>query len=229
MIQFESVTKRYKMGDTVFEALSDVSFAIEEGEAVAIVGPSGSGKSTTMHIIGLLDKPTEGRYLLHDKDVSSLSSDRLAELRNKEIGFVFQSFFLLPKYDALHNVSMPLSYRGVARKEREQRAMACLARVGMDQFHHHKPTELSGGQQQRVAIARALVGEPSLILADEPTGALDTKTSQEVMQILFDLNKNENRTVVMITHDNDIAGQFPRNIQIRDGKVMDAPHIMEEP
>ncbi|MDF1655640.1 MAG: ABC transporter ATP-binding protein [Coxiellaceae bacterium] len=229
MIQFENVIKRYQMGDTVFEALRGVSFNIDQGEAVAIVGPSGSGKSTTMHIIGLLDKPTEGRYILHGKDVSSLSSDRLAELRNKEIGFVFQSFFLLPKYDALHNVALPLSYRGIAKKEREERAMTCLARVGMDKFHHHKPTELSGGQQQRVAIARALVGEPSLILADEPTGALDTKTSQEVMQLLFDLNKNENRTVVMITHDTDIAHQFPRNIQIRDGKIMDKPLIMEEP
>ncbi len=229
MIQFDHVIKRYTMGDTVFDALRGVSFTIEQGEAVAIVGPSGSGKSTTMHIIGLLDKPSEGHYLLHGKDVSSLSSDRLAELRNKEIGFVFQSFFLLPKYDALHNVALPLAYRGVAKKEREQRAMACLARVGMDKFSHHKPNELSGGQQQRVAIARALVGEPSLILADEPTGALDTKTSQEVMQLLFDLHKNEKRTVVMITHDTEIAAEFPRNIQIRDGKIIDSAHIMEEP
>ncbi len=219
MIRFDHVTKTYCMGDSVFEALHGVSFTIEKGEMVAIVGPSGSGKSTTMHIVGLLDKPTSGNYYLHDKNIQDYTRDQLADLRNQEIGFIFQSFMLLPRYDALHNVGMPLAYRGVGRAERDKRALKALAKVGMEQFHHHKPAELSGGQQQRVAIARALVGEPSLILADEPTGALDSKTSEEVMSILFNLNKEEHRTIVIITHDNEIAAQLPRNILIRDGHI----------
>lgn len=219
MIRFDQVSKSYIMGDSAFEALHEISFTIKRGEMVAIVGPSGSGKSTTMHIIGLLDKPTTGHYYLHDKDIKDYTRDQLADLRNQEIGFIFQGFMLLPRYDALHNVGLPLQYRGIHKKQRDKMAMASLEKVGMASFHHHKPTELSGGQQQRVAIARALVGEPSLILADEPTGALDTKTSEEVMAILFRLNKEENRTVVMITHDTDIAAQLPRNILIRDGSV----------
>ncbi len=221
MIRFDEVKKTYTMGDSSFEALHDISFTIDRGEMVAIVGPSGSGKSTTMHIVGLLDKPTAGHYYLHNKDIKDYSRDQLADLRNQEIGFIFQGFMLLPRYDALHNVGLPLQYRGVAKKQRDKIALASLEKVGMEKFHHHKPTELSGGQQQRVAIARALVGEPSLILADEPTGALDTKTSEEVMSILFRLNKEENRTVVMITHDTDIAAQLPRNILIRDGSITD--------
>lgn len=219
MIQFDQVTKVYRMGDTSFEALHGISFTINRGEMVAIVGPSGSGKSTTMHIVGLLDKPTQGHYYLHDKDIKTYSKDELADLRNREIGFIFQGFMLLPRYDALHNVGMPLAYRGIDKKQRDERALEALAKVGMESFHHHKPTELSGGQQQRVAIARALVGEPSLILADEPTGALDTKTSEEVMDILFRLNQDEKRTIVMITHDTEIAAQLPRNIYIRDGHI----------
>lgn len=219
MIRFDKVTKVYQMGDTSFEALHGVSFSIDRGEMVAIVGPSGSGKSTTMHIVGLLDKPTQGHYYLHDKDIQAYSKDELADLRNRELGFIFQGFMLLPRYDALHNVGLPLAYRGMPKKQRDERALESLAKVGMEEFHHHKPTELSGGQQQRVAIARALVGEPSLILADEPTGALDTKTSEEVMEILFRLNQDEQRTIVMITHDTEIAAQLPRNIHIRDGNI----------
>lgn len=221
MIRFDRVTKTYRMGDSVFDALHGISFNIECGEMVAIVGPSGSGKSTTMHIVGLLDKPTAGHYFLHDKDIKDYSSDQLADLRNREIGFIFQSFMLLPRYDALHNVGLPLAYRGIGKRERDRLALSALEKVAMEKFHHHKPAELSGGQQQRVAIARALVGEPSLILADEPTGALDSKTSEEVMAILFDLNKHDNRTIVMITHDTDIAAQLPRNILIRDGDITD--------
>lgn len=223
MIELKDVRKCYRMGDNVYEALKGVSLKVEQGQMLAIVGPSGSGKTTTMNIIGLLDRPTSGEYLINNKNVANMSSDELAHLRNCEIGFVFQSFFLLPRLDALQNVMLPLGYRkGISHAQKVQRALESLKKVGMDKFSHHKPNELSGGQQQRVAIARALIGEPGLILADEPTGALDSKTSDEVMALLFRLNQEEGRTIVMITHDADIAEQFPRSVNIRDGLIVKA-------
>jgi putative ABC transport system ATP-binding protein len=225
MIEFRNITKTYYMGENTFQALKGISFKVEEKDMLAIVGPSGSGKTTTMNIIGLLARPTTGQYLIHDKDVSGLSSNALADLRNHEIGFVFQSFNLLPRLDAIHNVMLPLGYRpGVPYAQRKKRAQQCLEKVGMGAFGHHKPTELSGGQQQRVAIARALIGDPSLILADEPTGALDSKTSRDVMALLKNLNEEDGCTIVMITHDEGIAKQFPRNIHVYDGEIVDEPH-----
>jgi putative ABC transport system ATP-binding protein len=221
MIKLERVTKDYHMGENVYHALRGIDIEVKAGEMVAIVGPSGSGKTTTMNIIGLLDKPSSGCYVLNGRDVSSLSSDEQAYWRNREIGFVFQSFFLLPRLTALQNVMLPLNYRQVPAGEKKERAMASLAKVGMDRHSHHRPTELSGGQQQRVAIARALIGEPSIILADEPTGALDSKTSREVMDLLMGLNQQEQRTVVMITHDPDLARECPRDICIYDGMIVD--------
>jgi putative ABC transport system ATP-binding protein len=223
MIEFKDVTKTYKMGENTFEALKGISFKVSSGEMFAIVGPSGSGKTTTMNIVGLLDKPTTGSYLINNQDISKLSSNELADLRNHEIGFVFQLFNLLPRLNALQNVIMPLSYRaGLSSAEKKEKAMSCLEKVGMDKFATHKPGELSGGQQQRVAIARALVGDPSLILADEPTGALDSKTSHDVMELLRSLNK-EGCTIVMITHDEDIAKTFPKSIHIYDGVIVTKP------
>lgn len=220
MIKFEGVTRVFHMGDNTFQALRGLDFSVDEGDMLAIVGPSGSGKTTTMNILGLLDHPTDGRYLLHGKDIVAHDSDELAALRNREIGFVFQSFFLLPRLTALQNVSLPLLYRDTPRREMKERSMAALEKVAMADHWHHKPSELSGGQQQRVAIARALVGEPSLILADEPTGALDSKTSDEVMTLLTDLNEKDNATVVMITHDVDIANRFRSQIHIHDGLIV---------
>lgn len=225
MIRLRGVTKDYQMGESIYHALRGITIHIQSGEMVAIVGPSGSGKTTTMNIIGLLDRPTQGTYELNGRDVSSLTPDEQAYWRNREIGFVFQSFFLLPRLDALHNVMLPLSYRNVGLQEKRERAMACLAKMGMETHSQHRPSELSGGQQQRVAIARALVGEPSIILADEPTGALDSKTSREVMSLLQGLNQEENRTVVMITHDVNLAKECMRDICIYDGKIVDElPH-----
>ena len=211
------------MGDNTFEALKDINIHVEESEVVAIIGPSGSGKSTTMNIIGLLDRQTSGQYFLNGSEVKKLKSNELATLRNKSIGFIFQSFFLLPKLTALQNVALPLVYRGVSKKERNTRALEMLKKVDMADHAHHKPFELSGGQQQRVAIARALVGEPAIILADEPTGALDSKTSQDVLNLLLDLNRNLSSTVVIITHDMDVANQCPRIIHIHDGNIVDKP------
>lgn len=226
MIKLENVRKTYRMGDTVFEALKGISITIEKGELVAIVGPSGSGKSTTMNILGLLDKPTSGKYYLDNIDTSEFSGDKLSGLRNRRLGFIFQQFFLLPKLTAIDNVVLPLSYRRDEKhssSEIKSMAMAMLEKVGMAKFAHHRPTELSGGQQQRVAIARALLGNPSIIMADEPTGALDTVTSQQIMELLMAQMKEHGTTVVIITHSLEIARQCQRGIFIRDGLIQEGP------
>lgn len=222
MIKFDHVTKIYHMGDTIFEALKGISFTIDKSESVAIVGPSGSGKSTTMHMLGLLDKPTTGKYYLDNMDTSEFSGDKLSDLRNRRFGFIFQQFFLLPKLSAIQNVMLPLHYRHsekMSAKLMRERSMAMLAKVGMEKFAEHRPTELSGGQQQRVAIARALIGSPSIILADEPTGALDTKTSQQIMKLLSVALAETGTTIVIITHSLDIAAQCHRSIHIQDGLI----------
>jgi len=219
MIELVDVTKTYKMGESELTVLHGISLQIHSGELVAIIGPSGSGKSTMMNIIGLLDRPTTGQYYLNDSEVSQLSSDQLAELRNRTIGFIFQSFFLLPRMTAIQNVCLPLTYRNIPMNEIRKRAMKNLEKVGVGQLAKHKPSEMSGGQQQRVAIARALIGGPSLILADEPTGALDSFTSQEVMNLLIQLNTEEKATIAIVTHDPSIAEQCTRVIEVRDGKI----------
>ena len=208
------------MGDNVIEALSGVSFDIHKSELLAIVGSSGSGKSTAMHILGLLDEVTSGKYLLEGDDVTHLTKDQQAELRNKYIGFVFQQFFLLPRLTAIKNIMLPLTYREDYSKSMEKQAKELLARVGMEKYSQHMPMEMSGGQQQRIAIARALITDPSLVLADEPTGALDSKTSQDVMNLLIDLNKNDGKTIVIVTHDPKVAEQCNRVIHLSDGKVI---------
>jgi len=200
-------------------ALVDVSLAVEPGEFVAVVGPSGSGKTTLMNILGCLDRPTSGRYVLDGTSVAELDDDRLAALRSRSIGFVFQSYNLLPRASALDNVATPLIYQGVGRREREARARAALERLGLGDRTHHEPTELSGGQQQRVAIARALVTEPALLLADEPTGNLDSASGAEVMALLHELNAS-GRTIVLITHDVEVAAAANRQIHVRDGRVL---------
>lgn len=222
MIRLENIRKTYQMGENVFEALKGISFTISQGELVAIVGPSGSGKSTTMNILGLLDKPTSGKYFLDDIDTSNFTGNKLAALRNRRLGFIFQHFFLLPKLTALENVILPLTYRRDERHSmREMKAMALdmLDKVDMARFAPHKPKELSGGQQQRVAIARALIGRPNIIMADEPTGALDTKTSAQIMELLMEQMQSLGTTVVIITHDLEIARQCQREIHIRDGLI----------
>lgn len=221
VIHAEGLTKTYQMGDVEVQALKGVSFEVKQGEFVAIMGPSGSGKSTLMNLIGCLDTPTEGTYMLDDVNVSELDDASLAAVRAQKLGFVFQQYNLLPRQTALHQVELPLMYRGVAARERHQRASAALEIVGMGQRMEHKPSELSGGQQQRVAIARALAGSPSLLLADEPTGALDTKTSVEIMGIMQRLNREQGLTVVLVTHENDIAAYAARVIHVRDGEIMD--------
>ncbi|CAM3419668.1 ABC transporter ATP-binding protein [Marinicrinis lubricantis] len=218
MLRIEHVSKRYRMGGEIVKALDEVSMTVMQGEMVAIIGPSGSGKSTLMNTIGCLDSPTSGSYWLDGDEVSRLSENKLAAIRNRKIGFIFQSFNLLSKLSALENVELPLIYRGVPAKQRKELAIAALRKVKLEERMGHKPTELSGGQQQRVAIARALAGEPPLLLADEPTGALDTKTSNEVMQLLQELNE-QGHTIVLITHDMDIAKQAKRVIRIQDGKL----------
>ncbi|HHT06555.1 MAG TPA: ABC transporter ATP-binding protein [Hydrogenispora sp.] len=219
LIQAVNLQKVYQMGPVRVEALKDASFQIEEGEFVAIIGPSGSGKSTLMHILGCLDQPTAGRYFLEGQDVSAVSDDKLAEIRNKKIGFVFQQFNLLPKATILQNVCVPLIYGGIRGRRRQLKlAEQALEMVGLGNRVHHRPNEISGGQKQRVAIARALINNPSLILADEPTGNLDTKTGKEIMNIFRQLNK-EGHTIIMVTHDQEIADQARRVIQIRDGLV----------
>ncbi|PHQ78692.1 MAG: macrolide ABC transporter ATP-binding protein [Coxiella sp. (in: Bacteria)] len=217
MIQFKNITKTYHMGKNQFQALRGVDFTIAQNELVAIVGPSGSGKSTTMHIMGLLDSPSNGEYLLDGKETSSFNSNEQAFYRNQKIGFIFQQFFLLAKLTALDNVALPLLYRNVPRHERQKKALAILDHVGMKEHAKHRPHELSGGQQQRVAIARALVGDPEIILADEPTGALDTKTSQVVIDLLKSFSKQA--TIVIITHDLEVAAQCPRQLHILDGVI----------
>ena len=216
MIELEKITKVYKAGRTEVPALSGISCRIHDGEMVAIMGPSGSGKSTLMNIIGCLDKPSSGQYLLDGIEVSKLSDNKLAEIRNKKIGFVFQSFNLLPRTSALANVEMPLIYGGVG--SRRQRALKALESVGLSHRAKHKPNELAGGEQQRVAIARALVNNPSLILADEPTGNLDTKTSRGIMLLFQELNRN-GITIALVTHEPDIAAYTQRTIRIRDGQI----------
>jgi len=218
MISVSQVTKHYHMGDVLVKALDGISFEIAEGEFVAIVGPSGSGKSTLMNILGCLDIVTDGIYKLNQKKIKEYDENDLAEIRNTSIGFVFQQFNLLPSFSALENVMIPLTYARVHRKEREVKAKALLTKVGLGDRMYHKPTELSGGQQQRVSIARALANDPDIILADEPTGALDSKTGKEVLGLLSDLN-NQGKTIIIITHDMAIAQYAKRIIRLKDGLI----------
>jgi len=216
MIELEQITKVYQMGTVEVHALRGVSLQIDQGEFVSIMGPSGSGKSTLMNVLGCLDAPTEGSYRLHDQDVGRLNDRQLARIRNKEIGFVFQQFNLLPRTPALRQVELPLLYAGVGRGERHKRARAALETVGLGDRASHKPDELSGGQQQRVAIARALVTRPSIIMADEPTGNLDSRSGQEILTIFDQLNA-QGITVIFVTHDREIAAHSRRVIRLRDG------------
>ena len=218
LIELKNIYKIYHMGDEEVRASDGVSLSIDRGEFVAIVGKSGSGKSTLMNIIGALDVPTEGEYILGGEDVSEMSDDQLAQIRNKMIGFIFQQYNLLPKLNLLENVELPLLYAGVSVQERKERALKSLAKVGLEEKWKNLPNQLSGGQQQRVSIARALAGDPSLILADEPTGALDSRTSREVLNFLRQLNE-EGNTIVMITHDNSIALEAKHVVRIQDGKI----------
>jgi len=218
VIDIESVTKLYKMGAEIIHALRGVSLQIRRNEYLAIMGPSGSGKSTMMNMLGCLDTPTAGRYEFAGKNVATMVDDELAEIRNREIGFVFQTFNLLPRSDALHNVELPLIYAGLAPHARRERAMQALANVGLADRMHHRPNELSGGQRQRVAIARALVNNPSIILADEPTGNLDSRTGEEIMA-LFEQLYEQGNTIIVVTHEEDIARHARRVVRLRDGLI----------
>lgn len=218
VIDITDIVKNYQVGSVIVRALRSVSLEIKRNEYVAIMGPSGSGKSTLMNILGCLDTPTKGQYVLNGTDVSKMEDDRLAEIRNKEIGFVFQTFNLLPRYTALENVTLPLIYAGIPRHEREDHAVKTLNMVGLGDRMTHKPNELSGGQRQRVAIARALVNNPSIILADEPTGNLDSKTSYDIMGLLDKIHEDGN-TVIVVTHEEDIARHAHRIIKLMDGEV----------
>lgn len=218
LINIENISKVYKVGTEEVHAIRDISVKIEKNEYVAIMGPSGSGKSTLMNMIGCLDSPTSGLYELNDQNVSQMSDNQLARVRNKEIGFVFQTFNLLPRSDALHNVELPLIYAGISRHERRERAKEALVKVGLGDRIHHKPNELSGGQRQRVAVARALVTNPSIILADEPTGNLDSKTGDEIM-ILFNEIHHQGNTIILVTHEEYIAEHAKRIVRIKDGLV----------
>lgn len=218
VIETRDIQKTYRMGVEEVRALKSISIRVERGEYVAFMGPSGSGKSTLMNIIGCLDTPTSGIYILNNKDVSDMSENDLAEIRNKEIGFVFQTFNLLPRASCLENVALPLIYAGFNKSDREEKAFLALKSVGLADRVHHKPNELSGGQRQRVAIARALVNDPSIILADEPTGNLDSKTSRDIMDLFHELHQKGN-TIIMVTHEDDIARYAHRIIRLRDGLV----------
>jgi len=218
IIRIRDLTRHYVMGTETVQALRGVSLDIARNEYVAIMGPSGSGKSTMMNMIGCLDTPTGGEYWLNGQEVSQLTDDQLARVRNKEIGFVFQTFNLLPRATSLHNVELPLVYAGVSARDRRARASAALGRVGLGNRMDHRPNELSGGQRQRVAIARALVNQPSILLADEPTGNLDSTTSEEIMQVFSELHQ-QGQTIIMVTHEADIAAHAERTVVLRDGKV----------
>ncbi|MDA8078629.1 MAG: ABC transporter ATP-binding protein [Nitrospiraceae bacterium] len=220
LLETQGIAKTYRLGDIAVNALRDVSLSIGKGEFMAIMGPSGSGKSTFMNVLGCLDKPTEGRYMLEGVDVAHMSRDELATIRNKKLGFVFQGFNLLSRTSALENVELPLLYDGLSAKERRQRAASALAVVGLAGREGHHPNQLSGGQQQRVAIARALVNSAPIILADEPTGNLDTRTSVEIMELFVKLNEESNITIILVTHEKDIAAFSRRRIFFRDGVVV---------
>lgn len=223
LIELKDITKTYVMAKENYLALKGINLTIERSELVTIMGSSGSGKTTTMNILGLLDHPTTGQYFLDGVDTSTLNGEQVADYRNQKIGFIFQSFFLLPRLTALQNVMLPLAYRRnhpPGDRRDQKRALAMLTKVGMQQYVTHKPNELSGGQQQRVAIARALVGHPSIVLADEPTGALDAKNSHDVLELLSELNKTEGATIIIITHDPEVAQKSPRIIRIFDGKIV---------
>lgn len=226
IIQLDNIQKSYFMGKMELKVLKNISLEIFKNEYVALMGPSGSGKSTLMNLLGCLDSPSAGHYILNGKDVSKMPDDDLAEVRNKEIGFVFQQFNLLPRLTAAENVALPLVYNGSSKKVRTELSLAMLDRVGLSDRSHHKPNELSGGQNQRVAIARALVNSPSIILADEPTGNLDSKTSVEIMRI-FDKIQAEGNTVILVTHEEDIAHYAHRVIRLRDG-VVESDHLQKE-
>ncbi|MGB9746893.1 MAG: ABC transporter ATP-binding protein [Bacteroidales bacterium] len=218
LIRLEKIVKNYRVGTIIVRALREVSLTINKNEYVAIMGPSGSGKSTLMNILGCLDTPTSGTYILNGTDVSKQPDSELAEIRNKEIGFVFQTFNLLPRYTALENVMLPLVYAGFSKEERIKRAEEVMVSVGLADRMHHRPNELSGGQRQRVAIARALINHPSIILADEPTGNLDSRTSVEIMSLFHDIHQKGN-TIILVTHEEDIARHAHRIVRLRDGKV----------
>ncbi len=220
LIKLEKVDKIYQMGENTQQVLFGLDLIINRGELVAIMGASGSGKSTVMNIIGLLDRPTKGICSVNEQVINELNDDELAALRNKSIGFVFQQFYLLSKLTAEKNVSIPLLYRGISSKKSHEMTMNILTKVGMGDRTHHRPNELSGGQQQRVAIARALVGDPDIILADEPTGALDSQTGKEVMDLFLELNRKDKRTVIIVTHDKAIGDQCDRVVELRDGKII---------
>jgi putative ABC transport system ATP-binding protein len=220
LIDIRDITKTYDMGEEKVHALSGVTLAIEPGEYVAIMGPSGSGKSTLMNLIGCLDTPSSGSYVLNGREVATMTDDELAAIRNQEIGFVFQTFNLLPRTTALHQVELPLVYSGLPRKERRERAVKALEAVNLADRMNHQPSEMSGGQRQRVAIARALINDPSILLADEPTGNLDSQTGIEIMALFDELNRRGN-AIVLVTHEEDIAAHARRIVRLRDGKVRD--------
>lgn len=224
MIEMNRIVKDYKMGETTVHALDRISLTIHEGDFVSIVGPSGSGKSTLMNMMGCLDTPDSGEYILDGRHIDQLKDRDLASIRNQKIGFIFQNFNLLGKMSAIENVALPLVYRGLRAKDRNLRATECLEQVGLESRADHLPSQLSGGQQQRVAIARALSGEPQILLADEPTGALDSRTTEEIISLLTELN-HKGRTIILITHDLQVAARAERTVSIRDGRLQEGVHI----